>query len=378
MMVFQHIKQSAGGVNVRIGDSTRPKPYIPETKEDVSKDLVENLLRTRFPGINVRAIELLEEIHGTAAKLYIRVEHEGADGLPDRMWLKAGFPASHLERMLSMSIYATEAKYYSELQPLVNVRVPECYAAAYDNANGRGVVLIENLDKPGIVFPKCTQPLSVGQVASGLDLFADLHGRSWEREWLYKHGLSKFLSPGSTMEKSFRTFSVEYIDSFIKGPVGEVVPAEVRDAQRVYDSIWRLQPFYQQGPFCLLHGDAHPGNSFVVTASDDVGMLDWQVPVIGPWAHDVTYWLVGCLSVDDRRRFERELLTNYLSRLAQNGGAEIDPGDAWDSYRRFIAYGYWIWLRCPPTQQPIENNIALSERFGAAMADHHVFRLLGL
>ena len=148
-------------------------------------------------------------------------------------------------------------------------------------------------------------------------------------------------------------------------------------AQRVYDSVCRLQPFYQQGPFCLLHGDAHPGNSYV-TAGNEVGLFDWQVYVAGPWAHDVSYWLVGGLSIDDRRKFERDLLKNYLSRMAKNGVAGIDPDEAWENYRRFIAYGYWIWLRVPPAQQPIENNIALSERFGAAMADHRVFELLGL
>jgi Ecdysteroid kinase-like family len=360
-----------------IKEHTPMSPTIPQTKEDVSSELVESILRVQFPDITVNTIEILGEVHGTGDKLYLKVDHMGADKLPERMWLKTGFPTGHLDRMLSMSIYATEAKFYSELQPLVRVRVPDCYGAVYDNASGRGVVLLENLDRSDITFPGCIDPLSVDQLASGLDLLADLHGRSWEREWLYSHGLRKFLSPGSAMEKSFLTFSVEYIDSFLKGPVGEVVPSEVHDAQRIHDSMWRLQPHYQRGPCCLLHGDAHPGNSYVM-ASDDVGMLDWQVPVLGPWAHDVSYWLVGGLSVGDRRRFERELLKGYLSKLTQNGVAGIDPDEAWENYRRFIAYGFWIWLRCPPSQQPIEHNIALSERFGAAMADHHVFELLGL
>jgi hypothetical protein len=54
-------------------------------------------------------------------------------------------------------------------------------------------------------------------------------------------------------------------------------------------------------------------------ASDDIGMLDWQVPELGPWAHDVSYWFVGGLSIGDRRRFEREILKGYLSKLTQNG-----------------------------------------------------------
>ena len=78
------------------------------------------------------------------------------------------------------------------------------------------------------------------------------------------------------------------------------------------------------------------------------------------------------------RRFDRELLERYLSRLSRNGVVAIDPQEAWDNYRRFIAYGYWVWVRVPPAQQLAGYNIAVSERFGAAMADHHVFELLGV
>lgn len=350
---------------------------IPLTREDISEELIENLLRPKFPDITVRSIEIQGEVLGTAAKLCLKVDHAGAAGLPRRIWLKTAFPAPHLDRALSISIYAKEAKFYSELQPLVGGRVPNCYGAVYDDPSGRGVVLLEDLDRSDIKFPGIVNPLSVGQVASGLELLADLHSRSWEQNWLYRHGVGTFISPGSTLEKYLRDFTVPYIQSFLDGPVGEVVPPGLRNAQRIYDALWRVQPFYQRGPYCLLHGDPHPGNTYLVDGSE-VGMLDWQAYVRGPWAHDVSYWLVGGLAVDDRRQFEHDLLENYLGRMKRNGVKQIGPGEAWDNYRRFIAYGFWVWVRCPPAQQPIEHNIALAERFGAAMADHRVFEMLGI
>lgn len=348
---------------------------IPESREDITGSVVESLLRPKFPGINVRSIEIEAEAHGTAAKLCLKVDQTGASQLPVRLWLKTAFPTAHLDRALSISIYAKEAKFYEELQSFVNVRAPDCYGSAYDDATGRGVVLLEDLDKPGITFPGAVNPLSVSQVASGLELLADLHSRSWEQNWLYSHGIGTFMPPGSTLEKYLRDFTVPYIQSFLDGPVGEVVPSSLRNAQRIYDGLWELQPLYQRGPYCLLHGDPHPGNIYLVDGND-VGMLDWQVYVRGPWAHDVNYWLVGGLTVDDRRRFEKDLLSGYLDRVKRNGVREIDPDKAWDNYRRFTAYGFWVWVRCPPAQQPIENNIALAERFGAAMVDHRVFEML--
>jgi Phosphotransferase enzyme family len=353
------------------------KTLIPHTREDITKELVEGLLRTKFPGITVDSIETLREIHGTASNIYLKVDHRGADKLPGRMWLKTGLPTVHLDRVLTLGLYAREAKFYSELQPLLKMRLPDCYAAVADEASGRGVVILEDLNQAGATFPGCIKPLSVDLVASGLDQLADLHSRSWEREWLYSHKIETFNAPGSAQEKYLRFWGVDYIAGFLNGPVGEVVPREVRDAQRVYDALWGLQPRYQREPFCLLHGDAHLGNSYI-TANNELGILDWQIYIIGPWAHDFSYYLVGGLSVDDRRRFERELLEHYLNRMSLNGVVEINQKEAWDNYRRFIAYGYWIWLRAPPAQQPIENNIAMSERFGAAMADHQVFQLLGV
>jgi hypothetical protein len=350
---------------------------IPEERADVTAELVQGLLRRNFPGITVKSTRILNEVHGTAANLFLDVDHEGADTLPNRMWLKAGLPSLHLDRVLTLGLFAKEAKFYSELQPRLNMRLPECYAARADDASGRGVVLLEDLNRRGARFPGCIEPLSVDLIASGLDQLAHVHSRSWEQQWIHSYPIAKFITPGTVQEQYLRYWGVDRIQGCLDGPVGRVVPVAVRDAQRIYDGLWALQPFYQRGPFCLLHGDAHLGNSFV-TADGQLGILDWQVYVIGPWAHDVSYALVGGLSVADRRRFERELLERYLDHMSRNGVPGLDPTEAWAAYRRFIAYGYWIWVRAPAAQQTIENNIAMSERFGAAMTDHDVFELLGV
>jgi aminoglycoside phosphotransferase (APT) family kinase protein len=291
------------------------------------------------------------------------------------MWLKSGFDRPHVAGMNAMQIYAREALFYSDLQPIVRVTAPVCFGAAYDLESGRGVVLLENLDRPNISFPGCAQPLSVDQVADGLRNLAALHSRSWGQEWLWKYGLQEMFVPGQAQERHFKSYTTEYIQSFLDGPVGEAVPGEIRDAQRTQNALWALMPYYTNRPYCLLHTDPHPGNCYIDDAAGHVGLLDWE-PQIGPWAHDVNYWLIGALSVQDRRASERHLLQEYLDQLAGGG---VDPGrfdEAWLSYRRFIAYGYWTWLRNPASMQSLTNNAALSARYGAAMADHNVFDIL--
>src|ERR1700730_19031962 len=134
------------------------KALIPETREEITKELLQVLLRAKFPRITVNSIETLREIHGTGSSICLRVDHRGADKLPERMWLKAGFPTVHLERVLTLGLYAREAKFYSQLQPRVNVRVPDCYAAVRDDASGRGVVLLHDLSSSDVTLPGCINP----------------------------------------------------------------------------------------------------------------------------------------------------------------------------------------------------------------------------
>ena len=93
-----------------------------------------------------------------------------------------------------------------------------------------------------------------------------------------------------------------------------------------------------EGPQCVLHGDPHPGNLYLV--EDRVGFLDWQAVRRGNGLRDATYNLVLGLTVDERRAHERDLLDHYRGELAAHGGPELDPDAVWETYRRMAAYAY--------------------------------------
>jgi hypothetical protein len=111
---------------------------------------------------------------------------------------------------------------------------------------------------------------------------------------------------------------------------------------------------------------------------DKVCFLDWQMLSIGPCAHDVAYWIAGALSVEARRAHERALLKTYHERLLSHGVKGFTFDDLWLEYRRFLAWGFYIWLRNPDTMQPLERNALLTARYAPAAVDHDVFALLGV
>jgi aminoglycoside phosphotransferase (APT) family kinase protein len=63
-----------------------------------------------------------------------------------------------------------------------------------------------------------------------------------------------------------------------------------------------------------VHGDPHIGNTYLLP-SGEVGFLDWQVARRGNWSLDLGYFLQGALTLEDRRRSERDLLAEYRDSL---------------------------------------------------------------
>jgi aminoglycoside phosphotransferase (APT) family kinase protein len=125
---------------------------------------------------------------------------------------------------------------------------------------------------------------------------------------------------------------------------------------------------------CLIHGDAHCGNSF--TERDGrLGFVDWQMAGPGHWAHDVAYWTIIALEPHERRTHERELLAGYLDALA-GAGVEM-PGEqaAWDAYRRHAVHGLF-WAANADGMYPEEINTRVVRRFADAVADLGTLELL--
>lgn len=65
---------------------------------------------------------------------------------------------------------------------------------------------------------------------------------------------------------------------------------------------------------------------------------DWGIVSLGTPLRDVSYFLSMVLSIEDRRRHERELPRPYLDLRASGAGAPIAFHAAWRSHRIHAAY----------------------------------------
>jgi aminoglycoside phosphotransferase (APT) family kinase protein len=164
----------------------------------------------------------------------------------------------------------------------------------------------------------------------------------------------------------------------------DVIPPALRSRRRdIRTALRRSMAVASQGPRTYLHGDLHVANTYL-TADGAVGVCDWQVGLQGSWAHDYAYILATALEVEDRRAWERELLSFYLERLSAAGGGAIPMGQAWLAYRRATLYPYFAWLytigrwRLQPRFQPDAVSLVLIRRIAAAVEDLDSLAALGL
>lgn len=81
-------------------------------------------------------------------------------------------------------------------------------------------------------------------------------------------------------------------------------------------------------------------------------------------------------SVEDRERFERDLLAHYLSRLTAYGVTTPDVEQAWHDYRESLTHGYFLWAITHRVQPDIV--VEFVTRLGTAAAAHDSFGLLGV
>jgi aminoglycoside phosphotransferase (APT) family kinase protein len=168
--------------------------------------------------------------------------------------------------------------------------------------------------------------------------------------------------------------SADHWKNFQSLPDAYQIPAPVADRARNLKALRRLWEHDDRVARCVIHGDAHLGNT-CISPDGRPYFIDWAGPCKSSWAFDVSYFIVGAMTVADRRASEIDLLRGYVDRLAAFGGPALDWDDAWTEYRRHHLPGL-VWATLPSSMQSVENVHAMGSRYAAAIQDHDVLSLL--
>lgn len=349
---------------------------LPLTAEAVDADWLARALRQTLPGIAVTDAQIVDVMPGTSTKIRVRVSAtgEGADRLGDTVIVKGGFE-EHSPKMAAM--YANEARFYADIQPLIPMPSPLCHFAGSDPASHQSIVIMEDLRRAGVEFCDALRPQSFDQIARRMETMAAYHAASWESPHFEAGGRwadiqSRF--DGWGLDYMRRYLVPEVWDHYMASPRGAAASVRFHDCAWMERALMTIGEIQRQQPRCLIHGDTHLGNLYILEDGTP-GYFDAQVARTA-WHHEVSYHIVCAADLADRAAWELDLLRIYLDALAKEGGPRLNFEAAWLDYRRSIVWGLFIFLTNEVRFQTESVNTAYAARFSQAALDHDLRALL--
>jgi hypothetical protein len=345
---------------------------IPDTMEKMDPQWFTYALQHSYPNAVVTSVERLQVIHGAATKIQVKLEYEGdKTDLPQTLWVKTGFE-EHTPFMEEIGMHWAEELFYGTLAPSLNIPSAKCYYHKLQPELPNMALLLEDLCTRNARFGSALRPLTFEEAAEGVKWLATLHSTLWGPAARAETRIKPTLTwgEGPIMDEALQNAAPLFACTR-----GYAVPFALHDPARIYAAWTRYRENVVKGDVCLLHGDTHVGNCYVLP-DGSVSFLDWQNVSIGHWSHDFSYFVVTALDAPVRRKHERALLALYLDTLRKNGVSPPEQDEAWNSYRKGIIFGFFIWLVNPDQFQPSAINTCCLARAGVAMIDHDVLSLI--
>jgi hypothetical protein len=340
---------------------------VPRTLADLlSPDWLTSALSGSFPGLRVSAVTPGPVISRVATNARFRVDCAGGlpSGLSAHLCAKGYFsPEGWPSRVTSRF----EVLFYRHLAARTGIRTLRSVYADIDAETGHGVVITEDVAEQGATFLDATSPYTVEQAAQSLGQYAQLHAATWgDRQ---AGTAADWLKP--RLDGTLRRGIPEISHNFTGTDIGAGVPAAVRDAARLraaYEAL--VEESRIPAPWPVIHGDAHIGNVYL-DGTGRPALLDWQTVQRGPWYLDVGYHIASALTVEDRRRAERDLVAHYLDELRGHGVEVPARPDPWLGIRRGILRGFYMW-GITMKVRPAVTSVML-HRLGTAAEDHDAY-----
>jgi aminoglycoside/choline kinase family phosphotransferase len=269
---------------------------------------------------------------------------------------------------VSMRTAEVEVRFYQQVAPQLEARIAKCFFADVDPGTARFVLLLEDLAPrtPGDQVSGC----SVDEAALAVSELAKVHAPRWgdpaleDLGWLNRRDDAALDTLATVFPFLWSAFLDRYTDR-----LGDAVV-------RVGDAFFPRVGSYlrdQRRPRTVQHGDYRVDNLLFGDPVERVAIVDWQTVTLGPGASDLSYFLGGSLSVDDRRLHEGDLARQYVDALRAQGVNGYSNDDLWLDYRRHAYAGLVMTvgasMMVARTERGDDMFLAMAERHATHIED---------
>ena len=230
-----------------------------------------------------------------------------------------------------LSLYRREYVFYRHVAPEARLRAPTLFYGDFDERSHRFVLVIEDLGEMEMIpqFAAADPPRALAAVRE----IAQFQGRFWEgADAPALAHCGEFLNARERriMQMVYMLTAAPALDRF-----GDLFPASMRRLAVNFGS--RIEAHFAavaKGPKTIVHGDYRSENMMFEKNAEDLAIIDWQGCGLGCGMFDVSYFLGTSVSIDNRRRIEREAVETYHDAVCRAGAADYTLDDCWRSYRQ--------------------------------------------
>ena len=351
---------------------------VPGSPSAITPEWLTAVLCAGTPGAAVADLKVELASAGTHERhrLLVTYNDKGKNaGLPESIFTKS-LPSIVTRMVAGFNGHArVEGLFYSQVRPLLNIEAPLCYYSTYDRRTFAAIHLLEDLiAAKSATFCGHKTNVTRAMAEDMIDLLASLHGQFYDApvlkeqfRWLADYprwfliGAEKMRTEHYT-QKAFDAAAAVIPDKLMARR-GEVWPATMRSLT-----------VHQKESNVFLHSDVHIGNWYQ-SSSGRMGLCDWQCASRGHWSRDFAYAVSAALTPEDRRSWERDLLSRYLQRLAERTGQRFDFDQSFNWYRQQLLHALAMWtitLRHSPLLPSMQSEpmtLTMMERMAIAIDD---------
>jgi hypothetical protein len=233
------------------------------------------------------------------------------------------------------STYRNEWAFYTQIAHTLAIRTPVCHVARFDESAPDFVLLMEDLaeSNQGDQF----LGLTLDQAALAVEQAVGLHAPRWADPTLaeFVAQRSNGVDPAMMLGMVYQMTVEPFLDRLGGGLDDDVVTLIRQLAPRTTQWAGGLGT-----PRTFVHLDYRPDNFMFGAIADapPLVVVDWQTAGNGFAMWDLAYMIGGSFEPSTRAAVERDLLSEYLARMAA-AGVSYDTDTCWRDYRHGALWG---------------------------------------